>query len=116
MPFSTCGRDQILYQKTTATKTRTTLPGTEKPQLITTNNQTQQLTAQRINIKFNQHTLPARPVTAGESDHYPLTTNNKIYIATINTRTLRTSESLLELEEVLKDIIHWDVIGISEMR
>lgn len=38
-----------------------------------------------------------------------------LYICTLNTRTLRTSESLLELEIATKNI-KWDILGISEMR
>ncbi|CAH2091439.1 unnamed protein product [Euphydryas editha] len=99
-------------------RSETPSPGAEKSQLSTTNNQTKQHTTQIINKKYNklkQINLPPRMVTAGESDRHPLTTNNRIYIATLNTRTLRTPESLLELEEALKDL-HWDIIGISEMR
>lgn len=59
--------------------------------------------------------LPPRLVTAGETDHHPLTKSNKLHIATLNTRTLRTNESLLELEEALKEL-NWDILGISEMR
>lgn len=36
-------------------------------------------------------------------------------ICTLNTRTLRTEESLTELEQALEEI-KWDIIGISEMR
>ncbi|CAH2091369.1 unnamed protein product [Euphydryas editha] len=40
---------------------------------------------------------------------------NKIQIATINARTLRTEERLIELEEALKDI-RWDILGLCEVR
>ncbi|XP_030025374.2 uncharacterized protein LOC115443910 [Manduca sexta] len=70
--------------------------------------------------------LPPRLVPAEDLDHHPLTRNNnnnnnnsrnrnKLYLATLNTRTLRTAESLSELEEALKDL-NWNLIGISEMR
>lgn len=35
----------------------------------------------------------------------------RLYIATYNTRALSSEERILELEEV-----HWDVLGISEIR
>ncbi|KAL0830991.1 hypothetical protein ABMA28_001879 [Loxostege sticticalis] len=38
-----------------------------------------------------------------------------INISTLNTRTLRTNESLMELEHAL-DQINWDIIGLSEVR
>lgn len=59
---------------------------------------------------------PIRLVPAGELDHPPLAKKHESYnIATLNTRTLRTSESLLELDNALKDI-KYDILGISEMR
>ncbi|GBP38449.1 Craniofacial development protein 2 [Eumeta japonica] len=69
---------------------------------------------------------PSRLVTVGEVDQNPPTnlptkSNTKkrkqdiLYICTLNTRTLRTSESLLELEIATKNI-KWDILGISEMR
>lgn len=42
-------------------------------------------------------------------------TKNNFYISTLNTRTLRTEESLQELEQALENI-NWDIIGISEVR
>lgn len=39
----------------------------------------------------------------------------RLYIATYNTRTLSSDEKMLELEEELKQI-HWDVLGMSEIR
>lgn len=49
----------------------------------------------------------------------PARRNNKrcktFQIATLNTRTLRTHESLLELEEAIEEI-NYDILGISEMR
>ncbi|XP_022820587.1 uncharacterized protein LOC111352346 [Spodoptera litura] len=70
-------------------------------------------------------------VTVGEDDHYPPNTispPNKnafrykkqqtekyIYIATYNTLSLRTEESLQELLHSLRDI-KWDIIGLSEVR
>ena len=59
----------------------------------------------------------------GENDQNPLSrkverkrnTNSNIYVATLNTRSLRTNEKLIELELAL-DNIKWDIIGISEMR
>lgn len=70
---------------------------------------------------------PSRLVTVGESDQHPPTkptiTNTKkdtqkqcsLYLCTLNTRTLRTTESLQELELALGNI-KWDILGISEMR
>lgn len=55
----------------------------------------------------------------GEVDQNPPTClpNKKklIHIATLNTRTLRTDESLQELEKALEDV-KWDILGISELR
>lgn len=39
----------------------------------------------------------------------------RMYICTLNTRTLRTEESLQELELAISNL-KWDIIGISEMR
>lgn len=43
--------------------------------------------------------------------------NNKqnIYISTLNTRTLRTQDSLYELEDALQTI-KWDIVGLCEIR
>ncbi|GBP35310.1 Craniofacial development protein 2 [Eumeta japonica] len=76
-----------------------------------------------INYIHKQSTkcLPPRLVPAEDLDHHPLTriknkrNENKLYIATLNTRTLRTPESLSDLEEALKDL-KWDILEISEMR
>ena len=55
-------------------------------------------------------------VPAGELDHHPLTKRCKVFnIATLNTRTLRTHENLLELESALENV-KFDILGISEMR
>ncbi|KAI8430992.1 hypothetical protein MSG28_001085 [Choristoneura fumiferana] len=56
-------------------------------------------------------------VNRAAKDHHPLTKrrNRILNIATLNTRTLRTEESLHELEKALEDI-KWDILGISEMR
>ena len=62
----------------------------------------------------------------GENDQHPLSgkteqiskhksINSDIHIATLNTRSLRTPEKLIELELALNNI-KWDIIGISEMR
>ncbi|XP_045448905.1 craniofacial development protein 2-like [Melitaea cinxia] len=61
--------------------------------------------------------FPQRLVPAGSIDHYPLTArrHKTLNIATLNSRTLRTEESLHELEKALEDI-NWDILGISEMR
>lgn len=40
---------------------------------------------------------------------------NGFYISTLNARTLRTDESLQELEQAL-ECVNWDIIGISEVR
>lgn len=74
------------------------------------NAQTQQ------NILQQQRSLPTRPVPVGVLDHHPLTKRdegNCIYIATLNTLTLRTNERLQELEIALKNI-KWDILGLSE--
>ncbi|GBP15862.1 Craniofacial development protein 2 [Eumeta japonica] len=63
----------------------------------------------------NQIILPPRLVTEGEIDHHPLTKGKKLYIATFNTKTLRTPEALLELEKALMDL-KWDILSISELR
>lgn len=63
-------------------------------------------------------------VTVGKDDHYPPTNPSytvntvsrfNLYICTLNTRTLRTPESLHELEIAISNI-KWDILGISEMR
>lgn len=43
------------------------------------------------------------------------TEHKNIHVCTLNTRTLRTEESLKELEIAISNI-KWDIIGISEMR
>ncbi|PZC79969.1 hypothetical protein B5X24_HaOG215559 [Helicoverpa armigera] len=74
---------------------------------------------------------PRRLVTAGYCDHYPPNTtslplSNKfvnktqpnaktLHIATYNTLSLRTEESLQELLYSLESI-KWDIIGLSEVR
>lgn len=51
------------------------------------------------------YSTPRRLVSAEEDDHNPLTANKKLLnISKLNTRTLRTQESLLELAEALKDL------------
>lgn len=60
--------------------------------------------------------LPPRLVTEGDLDHHPLTRRTKVLkIATLNTLTLRTEESLHELEKALEDI-KWDILGLCEIR
>nr|XP_026499445.1 uncharacterized protein LOC113403192 [Vanessa tameamea] len=39
----------------------------------------------------------------------------RLALATYNTRTLRTDEKIVELEQVLSKM-HWDIIGLSEVR
>lgn len=100
MHFSTCVRDRNLCQRNIHNKTKTRTPQTGQPQQ--TNKQ--------------QTCLPTRLVPAGALDHHPPTTRKDVlYIATLNTRTLRTQESLLELEQSLGNI-KCDILGISEMR
>ncbi|GBP67514.1 hypothetical protein EVAR_49881_1 [Eumeta japonica] len=82
-----------------------------------------QMTNTTINYIHKQSTkcLPPRLVPAEDLDYHPITriknqkNENNLYIATLNTRTLRTPESLSELKEALKDL-KWDILGISEMR
>lgn len=65
--------------------------------------------------------LPIRPVTAGDKDYTPSTTeklksnNGNLYISTLNALTLRTDESLIELNTALQTI-KWDILGLSEVR
>lgn len=83
----------------------------------------QMINTPTINYKHKQSTKcpPSRLVPAEDLDHHPLTriknkrNENKLHVATLNTRTLRTPESLSELEEALKDL-NWDILGICEMR
>ncbi|CAF4744203.1 unnamed protein product [Pieris macdunnoughi] len=86
------------------TKTTTTKSGKAK-----------QIWKKHILKQPNQEAFPPRLVAAGRSDHHPLTKKHNIYIASLNTRTLRTPESLSELEVALKDL-KWDVLGLSEVR
>lgn len=74
---------------------------------------------------------PRRPVTVGEDDHYPPNTTSLfqpnacrtkkqqnteyLYIATYNTLSLRTEESLQEFIHSIQNI-KWDIIGLSEVR
>ncbi|XP_069358103.1 craniofacial development protein 2-like [Maniola hyperantus] len=63
---------------------------------------------------------PPRLVTAGVVDHNPpskkkLNKPNKCYIATLNVRSLLSSERLIQLEHALSEI-KWSIIGISEVR
>lgn len=74
---------------------------------------------------------PIRPVTVEKYDQHPpiirepkkttqthgqnLKQNDPLHICTLNTRTLRTAESLQELESALTNL-KWDILGISEMR
>lgn len=86
-------------------------------------NRNQTINIPTINYIHKQSTKCLSPwlVPAEDLDHHPPTriknkrNENKLYIATLNTRTLRTPESLLELEEALKDL-KWGILGISEMR
>lgn len=86
---------------------------TYQPNLSTTGcSKNEQLTSQQTKC------LPIRPVPAGALDHPPLTetkTRITIKIATLNTRTLKTEESLMELEKSLEKI-NFDILGLCEMR
>ncbi|GBP30708.1 hypothetical protein EVAR_75932_1 [Eumeta japonica] len=102
MHFSSCAKDLIHCLARTLIETNTLSPKTgyskqlNKPQLI-------------------KH-LPRRLVPTGDLNRQPLTKKCKVYnIATLNTRTLWTHESLLELENALQNI-KFDILGISEMR
>ncbi|XP_047026283.1 craniofacial development protein 2-like, partial [Helicoverpa zea] len=81
-----------------------------------------------IKSKPKTKPLPTRLVTVEDYDHNPPTnlpietkevkTKIKLcclYLCTLNTRTLRTPESLHELELATENI-KWDILGISEMR
>lgn len=50
-----------------------------------------------------------------KSKHYNSKTTEHIHVCTLNTRTLRTEESLKELEIAISNI-KWEILGISEMR
>ncbi|CAK1595505.1 unnamed protein product [Parnassius mnemosyne] len=68
------------------------------------------------NKQQQANSLPSRLVPAGVLDHYlPTKRCEVLHIATLNTRTLRTHESLLELEKSLENI-KYDILGICEMR
>lgn len=83
-------------------------------------------TIHKTNFTIN---TPSRLVTVGEEDRYPpsnsihkhiraeIAHKNKqyIYIATFNTLTLRTNESLTELIIALSNI-KWSIVGLSEVR
>lgn len=54
----------------------------------------------------------------GAIDHNPPESKRKkqhIYISTLNTRSLKSSESLHELEQALQ-ILKWDIVGLCEIR
>ncbi|XP_050684045.1 uncharacterized protein LOC126978958 [Leptidea sinapis] len=63
-----------------------------------------------------QNPPPSRLVLVGEKDQDPLKTEtknktrNNLFIATLNVRSLRTPEKLIELEEATK-YLKWDIIG-----
>lgn len=69
--------------------------------------------------QHSQKTFPPRLVAEGSTDHNPPVKYsrklNRINIATLNTRTLRTQDTLAELNMAIQDI-KWDILGISEMR
>ncbi|GBP76650.1 hypothetical protein EVAR_51135_1 [Eumeta japonica] len=77
----------------------------------------------KVKITENRKPPPSRLVIVGENDQHPLSTNNQsndktkcdIHIPSINTRSLRTPEKLIELETEINEI-KWDIVGISEMR
>lgn len=79
----------------------------------------------RTNTTKKQHPPPSRLVIVGDNDQHPLRIVNQksqktqkscdIHIASLNTRSLRTPEKLIELETAINEI-KWDIIGISEMR
>lgn len=50
-----------------------------------------------------------------ERDSRKQSHRNRFNIATLNTRSLRSQESLLELENAL-ETVNWDIIGLSEVR
>ncbi|KOB64847.1 Endonuclease-reverse transcriptase [Operophtera brumata] len=56
---------------------------------------------------------PIRPVTAGTNDHNPPL--NPLYICTYNARSLLSDERLLEFKDAIWKI-HYDVIGLAEIR
>nr|XP_037870351.1 uncharacterized protein LOC119629240 [Bombyx mori] len=92
-------------------------------------------------IEKPSNTYNENPNTAGHrgvTDHYPQDLENfdsnpnpiknqtlneantkarkhRIYIATLNTRSLKSKEKLLELEQALNHI-NWDILGISDVR
>ncbi|KAF9415769.1 hypothetical protein HW555_006670 [Spodoptera exigua] len=99
-----------------------------KKQLESPSDRKQKINTTRNTRKTTTNCPPIRPITVGDTDHHPPTyqpTNSIsktekpkrscLYICTLNTRTLRTSESLQELELAIENI-KWDILGISEMR
>ncbi|KAL0849608.1 hypothetical protein ABMA28_013867 [Loxostege sticticalis] len=112
-------------RKRSPTQSPKTMPGTsESISTMAFNKQPSKKNKQPNTRKIT----PSRPVTVGEDDHHPPTnllikpnTNkgiqkrSSLYICTLNTRTLRTPESLQELELAIENI-KWDILGISEMR
>ncbi|KOB73038.1 Endonuclease-reverse transcriptase [Operophtera brumata] len=100
-----------------ASKIRPTIGHSKK--LITASEHRKKTTVINTSTYINNQPtkrLPLRPVPAGVSDHHPLTRRIKtLKIATLNTRTLRTEESLHELEKALEDI-DWDILDINEIR
>lgn len=44
-----------------------------------------------------------------------LTRKKRLHVATLNTRSLKSQEYLIELEQAL-DNIKWDILGISDVR
>lgn len=122
MHFNSCGSNHGLRPgniQTSTTKGNETQP----------NKQQQQLTVQ-------ENPSLVRPVPAEKYDQYPPTNettqniskrqspslkemsksrNDSLHLCTLNTRTLRTPESLQELELALINIKR-DILGISEMR
>ncbi|GBP23596.1 hypothetical protein EVAR_80212_1 [Eumeta japonica] len=92
-------------------------------QLTLGKRKTQQNTETKVKITENRKPPPSRLVIVGENDQHPLSANNQsndktkcdIHIPSINTRSLRTPEKLIELETEINEI-KWDIVGISEMR
>jgi endonuclease/exonuclease/phosphatase family metal-dependent hydrolase len=67
-------------------------------------------------MRYNKINGPQSPAIEGAKNLRASSINNScMYIATYNVRSLSSEESLLELEEELKEI-KWDVIGLAETR
>ncbi|XP_041973390.1 craniofacial development protein 2-like [Aricia agestis] len=81
-----------------------------------TKKQTEKSTTNKLKQNQQKICLPQRLVPAGALDQNPPAKRSETFnIATLNTRTLRTQESLLELDKALENV-KYDILSISEIR